>query len=84
MMQTQQAQGRATGDALAPADDQETRQTAASVADTSDLSDLSDLADPSGPSDYAQLMESICLVEFRDCLTRGSAFLETMLNNNVK
>ena len=77
-MQTQQAQERATGDALAPADGQETRQTAASVADTSDLSDLADLAD------YAQLMESICLVEFRDCLTRGRAFLETMLDNNVK
>ena len=78
MTQTQQAQGRATGDALAPADGQETRQTAARVADTSDLSE------PSGPSDYVQLMESFCLVEFRDCLTRGSAFLETMPNNNVK
>ena len=81
MTQTQQAQGRATGDALAPADGQETRQTAASVADTSDLSEPSG---PSGPSDYVQLMESFCLVEFRDCLTRGSAFLETMPNNNVK
>lgn len=55
MMQTQQAQGRATGVGSAPADGQETRRIAASVADTSDLSDLSDLAD------YAQLMESVRL-----------------------
>ena len=83
-MQTQQAQGRAIGVGSALVDDRETRQTAASVADTSDLSDLSDLADLADPSGYAQLMESICLVEFRDCLTRESAFLATMLNNNVK
>ncbi len=84
MTQTQQAQGRATGVGLVRADGQETRRIAASVADTSDPSGLFDLADLAGPSDYAQLMESICLVEFRDCLTRGSAFLETMLDNNVK